>query len=262
MPGTDRQAVLAAAEKARTKLLTFESWLTKAEWYDYALDHPDLVPFPLTDRSPCQDPFFDPFADPAHRRPVISGLCRGRAMKNFSIGDRFIYITRIAPQLTDRYAHVRSVGPHYFAVAALRVVRVWQSHSAAAADFAPRRYVPVPEKTSYPPNLAFADGPSAAAARECAIVHDKRNAYIPDEATDRMWREQYLAYRFRQVKNQLRAAECQIEAVGGLECLQLAPDKAPVLTPQRWGGLQMNVTGRWISEQSAQRIRDAIAETA
>jgi hypothetical protein len=79
---------MATGEVARrTKLLTFESWVTRATWYDYALAYPEMIPFPLIDRSPCQDPFFDPFAAPQDRRPVISGLCRGRAMRNFRVGD-------------------------------------------------------------------------------------------------------------------------------------------------------------------------------
>jgi hypothetical protein len=67
------------------KLLTCRTWVLRAGWYEYALANPDLVPFPLTDRSPCQDPFFDPFAEPEKRRPVISGLCRG--IKVFHEGD-------------------------------------------------------------------------------------------------------------------------------------------------------------------------------
>jgi hypothetical protein len=251
------QAISAAQE--RTKLLTFESWFTRVAWHEYARRHRDAVPFLLTDRSPCQDPFFDPFAGRRDRQPLISGLCRGRGMKNFRAGDRFIYITRIAPGLADRYGFDRSAGPHYFAVAALRVKCVWQSHCAAAADFTSRQYVPVPEQTPYPPNLAFADSPVAAAARECSIVYKGHRAYTPDDATAEMWQQQYLAYRSRQVKDGLRAAGCRVEEADGRECLQLAPEKAPVLTPQWWGGLQMNVAGRWIPEQSARQIREAIA---
>src|SRR5260221_5850171 len=118
----------APASEAGTKLLTFQTWVTDARWYDYTAEHPNLVPFPLIDRSPCQDPFFDPLADPEHRRPVISGLCRGRAMKNLKAGDRFIYITRIAPGVADRLGLAPKTGHLYFAVAALPVSEVWQSH--------------------------------------------------------------------------------------------------------------------------------------
>lgn len=251
----------AVPGQARTKLLTFESWFTNAAWCDYALAHRDLVPFPLVDRSPCQDPFFDPFADRAHRRPVISGLCRGRAMKNFSIGDRFIYITRIDRHLAGRYGQVSAAGPSYFAVAALRVVGVWQSHRAAASDFAARRYVARPGETPYPPNLAFADRPDAAVARDCSVVYENDRAHLPDDATGQMWARQYCFYRDRQVQDRLRAAECRVETVGGRECLQLLPGSAPVMTSECWGGLRMNVTGRWIPEELAQRIRSVIAHT-
>lgn len=172
----------------------FQSWITRATWYDYALAHLEMIPFPLIDWSPCQDPFFDPFAAPQDLRPVISGLCRGRAMRNFRVGDCFIFITRIDPRVVQRFASGTVAGPHYFAVAALRVVHVWPSHHIAAADFTARRYVALPERTPYPPNLAFADHPEAAAASACSIVHDvddRDRAHVPDDATDRMWRPQY-----------------------------------------------------------------------
>jgi hypothetical protein len=56
----------------------------------------------------------------------------------------------------------------------------------------------------YPPNLAFADHPQAAAASACSIVHDvddRDRASVPDDATERMWRRQHLAYRTRQIRS-------------------------------------------------------------
>jgi len=149
----------------RTKLLTFESWVTRATWYDCALAHPEVIPFPLIDRSPCQDPFFDPFAAPEDRRPVISGLCRGRAMRNFGVGDCFIYITRIDPRIVQRFASGTVAGPHYFAVAALRVVRVWPSHQIAATDFTTRR-VCLPAGTYAIPAEPRVRGPSRGCGRK------------------------------------------------------------------------------------------------
>jgi hypothetical protein len=76
-----------------------------------------------------------------------------------------------------------------------------------------------PALTLLPDRLdrSFADHPEAAAASACSIVHDVRRprsgAHTPDDATDRMWRRQYLAYRTRQIQSQLRAAACQIETV-------------------------------------------------
>lgn len=170
-----------------TKLLTFETWVRRLDWYDYALANPDLIPYPLIDRSPCQNPFFDPFAGPGDRRAVISGLCRSCAMRNLHAGDRFIYITRIDARLGPRLGLVIGLGSHYLAVAALRIMKVWQSHRDAAADFSPRQYVAEPESTPYPPNLASADNLDAAAARVCSIVHDdKDRAHLPDDADDRM----------------------------------------------------------------------------
>lgn len=73
----------------KTKVLTFESWVTKREWFQYAIDHPATIPYLLCDRSPCQDPFFDLFAPaPRDREPMITGLCR--SLKNFCEGDRYV----------------------------------------------------------------------------------------------------------------------------------------------------------------------------
>src|ERR1700683_1531454 len=249
-----------AANERETRLLTFQSWTLHVGWYEYALANPAMVPFILIDRSPCQDPFFDPFADPQQRRPVISGLCRARYMRNFQLGDRYIYIARIAPGVLRRLGLDNSGDPLYFGVAALRVTHVWESHELAAAEFAPRQYVAIPAPTPYPPNLAFDNQPVAAAARVCSIVLDDREGpHLPDDADDRMWMRNYLRYRTRQIRSRLRAAECEFEVVDGSRCLQLLPSQAPVITPGCWGGEQMNQLGIRIPEPTAQRFRAAIA---
>lgn len=248
------------ADERETRLLTFQSWVLYVRWYEYALAHPAMVPFVLTDRSPCQDPFFDPFADLQQRRPVISGLCRARYMRNFQVGDRYIYIAHIAPGVARRLGLDAAGGPLYFGVAALRVTQVWESHEQAAAEFAPRQYVAIPTPTPYPPNLAFENRPVAAAARVCSIVFDDRERpHLPDDADDRMWARHYLSYRTRQIRSRLRAAECEFEVVDGRHCLQLLPAQAPVITPDWWGGDQMNQLGVRIPERIAQRFRTAIA---
>jgi hypothetical protein len=248
------------ADLGHTRLLTFQAWVLRVGWYNYALAHPNLVPFPLIDRSPCQDPFFDAFADPQQRRPVVSGLCRARYMRNFQVGDRYIYIARIAPGVARRLGLDHPRGPLYFGVAAMRVTKVWESHTEAASEFAPRQYVALPTPTPYPPNLAFEDHPVAAAARVCSIVFDDDDRpHLPADADDRMWRRHYLGYRTRQIRNHLRAAECEFEVADGGKCLQLLPAEAPVITPDWWGGDQMNVLGMQIPEPVAQRFRTAIA---
>ncbi len=78
----------------RSKLLTCQTWVTEWNWFDYAQRYREQVPFLLVDRSPCTDPFFDPYASSEEeRRPIISGLCR--CIKNFRQGDTYIYITRV-----------------------------------------------------------------------------------------------------------------------------------------------------------------------
>jgi hypothetical protein len=256
----------AADSVRRSKLLTFQTWVFRLGWYKYALAHPDLIPFPLTDRSPCQDPFFDPFEAPERRRPLISGLCR--VLKNFEVGDRFIYIARVDPGVASRL-ELDAAANNYFAVAALRVTRVWESHREAATAFASRQYVALPTPTPYPPNLAFTREPEAAAARVCCITFDERKKppppRLPDKADDEMWKRHYLAYYLRQSNNRLRAAECEFETVDGRQCLQLQPAQAHVVTPDWWrdelpkGVRTMNVYGVDLSEQRAQQFRSAIA---
>jgi hypothetical protein len=133
---------------------------------------------------------------------------------------------------------------------------------AASADLEPRRYVSLPTKTPYPPKLAFEPNPVAAAARQCSVIHDENDKWhLPDDATDRMWARQYPAYRTRQVRSCLRAAECAIETEDGLNCLQPEPSRAPVITPNWWGGARMNVMGQRIPEALAVPIRKAIAQS-
>ncbi len=148
-------------------MLTFESWVTKWEWYAYAREHRDFVPHFLIDRSLCEEPFFDAFApSPAARQPVISGVCRVR--KNFEIGEKFIYRTKIDARVAENL-HLPPT-TRYLAVAAMMVREVVGSHDAASRFFQPRRYVVAPEITPYPPNLVHALAPIAAVDRRACIV--------------------------------------------------------------------------------------------
>jgi hypothetical protein len=248
------------AGQQRTKLLTFESWVTRREWFSYARENPEHVPFPLVDRSPCQEPFFDPYApSPQSRRPLITGLCR--CLRNFQPGDRYLYITRIDCRICDQLG-IRVVAgqPHYFGVAALVVERVWESHGEAASTFHPRRYVVAPEPTPYPPNLAHERQPTAAVVRQSCIVHDMgKTAHPPLESDEALWRHAYRAYHLRQRDRSLRAAECRVELVGGWEALRLAPTSAPVFTPLDWGGATMTMGGRWITKSRADELHARIA---
>lgn len=253
------------AYEQRTKILTFDTFVKQYDFYCYARDYPDKVPILLVDRSPCVDPFFDPYACPQDRQPIISGLCRG--IKNFHIGDQFLYVARIDHrvhlELAKRYDNLKEPSdwtPHYFGVAALRVTQVWETHAVASTDFAPRRYVVAPASTPYPPNLAHARLPSGAMARENCIVHTAKNdAHTPLTSTPEMWRKQLLAYHQRQVDWALRVAGCAVEYIDGREALQLDPAWAPVFTPDDWDDLQMTVSGRWISEEIAAPLRERIA---
>jgi hypothetical protein len=234
--------------------------VTQASWYEYAIDHRALVPHLLIDRSPCQDPFFDPYAaNEATRRPLISGLCR--CLKWFDTDDLLIYVTRLSSTVAKVMGLPESSGPRYLGVAALRVQDTWNSHAEAAADFRARRYVASPEITPYPPNLAFAPSPQAAAARGSSIVysHDDHCSRTPLKSTEKQWESQYRTYHRRQQLRRLRVASCAVAAVEGSRCLQLQPQLAPILEPSAWGGLVMSLGGRLIDDRTADQLCERIA---
>ncbi len=243
-----------------TKLLTFESWVTRKEWYDYAIKNEKHVPNLLVDRSPCQDPFFDPYAPSlAEQRPLITGLCR--RIKNFQIGQRFIYITRIDSLVCDAL-DIKAEGsvPYYFGVISLTVKHVWNTHSEAAQDFASRQYAVAPLVTPYPPNLAHNEQPVAAISRESTISYDQyKKPHLPTDTTPELWREQYVGYYYRQRDSRLRAAECQIESVGSYRAFQINAKYAPVFTSANWDNKILNVQGRLIEENDATKLVARIA---
>jgi hypothetical protein len=254
------------ADRQRTKLLTFESWVRHPSYYQYAKEHPEQVPFILADRSPCTDPFFDLYAAPHDRRPLISGLCRG--LKNFRRGDRMIYVARVDNHVQRALAQIypdlaidsRDRTTRYFGVAALRVIHVWDTHLAAAADFRPRRYVVAPDPTPYPPNLAHTCSKDAAVARESCVVHTATGAHTPATSTSDMWGWQINEYHLRQKRWALQAAQCEVEWVAGHEALRIDPASAPVFTRVHWGDLKPNLKGIWIPEAAAASLRESIAQ--
>jgi hypothetical protein len=110
--------------------------------------------------------------------------------------------------------------------------------------------------------VALGCAPIVLSAARCSIIFDENDKWhLPDDATDRMWVRHYLAYRTRQIRSRLRAAECAVETENGLECLQLDVTRAPVITPEWWGGAQMNVTGKRITDAFAGPIREKIAQS-
>lgn len=258
---------MTTANDVQTKVLIFQSFVTEYDYYRYANSYPAEVPFPLVDRSPCLDPFFDPYATPGDRQPVVSGLCR--TFKNFREGDRFLYLTRIDRRVyKELMRHDPSLaidpatpGTRYFGVAALRVIWAFDSHADAATDFGPRRYMVAPTPTPYPPNLAHELYPKGAVARTSCIVHDaKKQAHTPLESTEEMYRWQIRAYHQRQVDKGLRAALCEVEMEDGKEALRLDPASAPVFTRADW---EYQPVGRgvfFVSEGIATSLRTRIAQ--
>jgi hypothetical protein len=242
----------------RSKLLTCQTWVTEWDWFVYARNHPELVPFLLVDRSPCTDPFFDPYASSEEEgRPIISGLCR--CIKNFRQGDTYIYITRVNHKVCHELGiPTESATATYLGIAALTVVKVYESHAEAAETFTSRSYVVAPTPTPYPPNLAYESNTRAAVQRESCIVSLDAHC-TPDCSTDGQWRKQIKIYHWRESTRHLRVAECCVQYIDGREALQLDPERAPVFTPANWGGTQMNVNGISLQSTCAAQLCQQIA---
>lgn len=232
--------------------------VTKWDWFVYAQKHQQQVPFLLVDRSPCTDPFFDPYASSEERRPIISGLCR--CIKNFRQGDTYIYITRVDYRVCRELGiQTEKTTAIYLGIAALIVAWVYESHAEAAATFTSRRYVVAPTPTPYPPNLAHESDTRAAVQRQSCIVSLDHTHYTPYHSKDDQWRKQVRIYHWRESKCHLRVAECRVQHVDGREALQLYPEHAPVLTPFDWGGTQMNIGGITLQAKYADRLCQQIA---
>jgi hypothetical protein len=256
-------------ESRKTKVLSFESWVTKADWFKYALSNRDKVPHLLCDRSPCQDPFFDLFAPSVSgRRPMITGLCR--CLKHFEKGGRYIYVTRFCTPAAKHFGLDTGDGRRYLGVASMIVERDAESHEGAAREFQPRRYVVSPFRTPYPPGLAHDEEPVAAAYRESCIVHrdskscssSKRQvALTPDESTPQDWHNEYSAYHKRQFQCALRAAFCKFELIVGREALAIKIEEAPVLSPEHWEGKQLNVNGVLVEDETGEAVAGRIAKS-
>jgi hypothetical protein len=251
-----------------TSFLTYESWVTKWPWYDYARHHRECVPNLLIDRALCEEPFLDAFAtSPAERQPLISGVCRCLKPK---VGDRFIYRTRIDPLVANQLGIVQ-LPPLYFVVAALRVENVHESHEAASCHFTPRQYVVAPNPTPYPPNLVHASEPVAAVCRESCIVFrastqglsaidpEKRTPLVPSQSSESDRLNTYHGYRKRMQERNLHAALCRFEIVKTREALALDPAHAPILSADECEQWKESGNGRRIPEEFAASLRDRIA---
>jgi hypothetical protein len=245
------------------KLLTCETWVTRWQWYTYAIQNPSLVPFLLVDRSPCTDPFLDPFALPNERRPLISGLCR--CLKNFQREDTFIYVTRIDRRIYGKLGIASANnGPFYLGIAALEVTLLHVTHAVAAQTFTPRRFNVAPSLTPYPPNLAHErNSPATVSPQSCIVSILDANRRVrhltPQNATEEEWRQQVRAYHIRQRDKGLGVAECRVKTWQGLEALCLDPKRSPIFTPADWGGDQMNVQGIRITSGKADEFCARIA---
>jgi hypothetical protein len=250
----------------KNKVLTFESWVTEHEWFRYAKAHHTEIPNLLSDRSQCQDPFFDLFASSVRdRQPMITGLCR--CLKNFNQGDRYVYVTRLCREAARERGLNPKFGPWYLGVASMIVVEVEGSHERAADRFSLRRYVAAPIETPYPPGLAHNTEPVAAVSRESCIVYalrtcasgSKEVALTPSQSTQEEWEKQYSDYHKRQIDCRLRAAFCNFESVGGREALATRFEDAPVMSNTDWEHQRLNVNGRIIQNTTGIQLAARIA---
>ena len=227
-------------------ITTFESWVTRFEWYSYAARHRAAVPHVLVDRSQCTDPFLDQFNPTAIARPLLSGLCRPRS--SYQVGGRIVYLTRVDRRVLSELGRSPPTdsGALYFLVAALRIGVVHATHRDAAKTFSSGHYAPDPNPTPYPPNLSHAAYPGGALARGSCITHDvtaaSPRAHTPATSTTRMHRFHYEFYRKR--GRRFPVAECTFERGGRI----LDPQLAPILSRECWGGRKMNQRGLRIDE--------------
>lgn len=240
-------------------ITTFESWVTRFEWYSYAARHRAAVPHVLVDRSQCTDPFPDQFSPTATARPLLSGLCRPRS--SYRVGDRIMYLTRVNRRVLSELGRSPPTesGALYFLVAALRIGVVHPTHRDAAMTFSPGRYAPNPNATPYPPNLAHAAYPGAALARGSCITHDMGadpvRPHTPDTSTTGMHRSHYEFYRKR--GQRLPVAECRFERGGRI----LDPQLAPILSAEWWRGRKMNQRGLRIDELTYNSLLRALRKS-
>jgi hypothetical protein len=245
-------------------VLTFESWLRRWEWYEYAIRHPADVPCVLVDRSQCVDPFFDHHARGRPPRPLISGLCRPRA--RYAEGQIYVYVARVDLRVLEALGRSRQSarGPVYLGVAALRVHTVHSSHRAAASTFCAGQYASPAATSAYPPNLAYEAYPGQALRRECCITHDVRarrpSPHTPSTSTPTMHRRHYTFYRARQSDQPV--AECRFMGTDARPALVLDPYTAPIFSTDDWGGAQMNQRGIRVSLEIAEALSKSISSAS
>ncbi|MEK4486918.1 hypothetical protein MHH81_15320 [Psychrobacillus sp. FSL H8-0484] len=247
----------------RTICLTFESWYSKYEWYEYSNKNKYLEIPMLTDRSPCSDPFFDIYSN--NKRPLLSGLCR--AKKHYTIGDRYVYITKINKRICKEKGFIKNPSEiHYCLVASLIVKKTFDSHELAAESFKKSKFTVHPEETNHPPNLITSDLPECAISKDYCIVVSKakkgKQQLAPDKATIEDWKYQYHLYDNRKKKKNLRVAECEYEILkNGKYALIQNLNKKHIITEselqffyEKSDSPKMNTMGRKINESKVQDL--------
>lgn len=214
------------------KLVTYESWIYNERWWKYQQLRQDLIPYAFIDRSPCQDPYLDHFRPAEEATPLVSGLCR--TWKNFHEGMTLIYLSLAGKRVLQAMGNDTS--KRYFAVAALRVKKVWDSHEEYASSCPERSYVSEPSPTPFPPNLAVEPSMPNAKAQEGCILHDANDrAVIGNEVGEQMYRANLKEYFVRNRKKNLNVAECEfIQTPSGRYARNLLPEDAKVLEPADW----------------------------
>jgi hypothetical protein len=248
-----------SVEKRKLKVISFESWVSTEEGFGYAKTHPQDVPHLLVDRSPCSDPFFDPFApSDAERQVTVSGLCRCFVPQ---LGQEILYLTKICRTARHEIPNADAgSGFSHLVVAMIKVGQVFKSHEEAAKSFSPARFTIRGERTPRPPNVIGPNHLEAAVPlRSCLLREGPKRLYTPG---DSLAQEKYLMnvafYRNRSLglnnngkslRNPLGVALCRVERI------ELNWRKAPVL-PQgvlpanKQGRHVLNLNGVWADRKS------------
>jgi hypothetical protein len=256
-----------------SRLVTFQTWVYKRDWYEYSKLNSKYIPFVLVDRSPCQDPFFDQFQKPSKRNPVISGICR--CWKNFKKGQVFVYLAPLDRRVAkDLKREIPNPGRVYLGVAAMRVVDVKESHDDAISSFKQNQYVAFPKETSHPPNIIGTneDGYETAACRESSILwrksltrtgNKKDVSYTPCQSRSNraLWESNIKDYKRKAKEKKLKVAICEFLTFKGRQSLCLNPRKAPIIQREDWGkDVQMSRICLLVDDEIAIKLAKRIAE--
>jgi len=215
------------------RLVTFQTWVYRHDWWQYQQANPHLIPVPLIDRSPCQDPFLDHLETAEDARPTISGLCR--TWNRFETGDIFIYLARANNRVLRELGFGVAKSLRYFAVAALGVTKVHLSHRDFATTCERRPYMTAPCPTDTPPNIVTSPAMADAVAKNASVLfQDGAPLLGVNDVLGVVYRFNLRQYHRRWQTHRLQVAECRFLPRPQGWARHLTVQSARLLEPSNW----------------------------